>query len=91
MRSIILQGFDGLIQPIDLILQPTDLCCDLLEFVRVFESAGTAVGGVQARQVEVSASLAWCLTIAFDLAPFTLVTNPERSAIKAPMGRGIID
>jgi hypothetical protein len=46
----------------------------LLELVAVFERVA-AVGGVCALQVEVSAALAWCLAIAFDLPAFAFITR----------------
>lgn len=50
-----------------------DLARHLLELVRVFEAVGATIGCIQALEVEIAASLTWCLAVAFDLASLTLV------------------
>lgn len=36
-----------------------------------------AVGRILAVEVEVAASLTWCLSVALDLAPLALITAPD--------------
>lgn len=45
----------------------------LTEFFGFLEAIRAAVGRILAFQIEVPASLAGCISIAFDLAPFTFV------------------
>jgi hypothetical protein len=48
---------------------------DLFKIVRVLEVAGAAVGGVEACQIEVAATLARRLAIALDLSPLALIAG----------------
>lgn len=61
-------------EPADLFLQATNLVGNMLEVIRVFETVGAAIWGVEASKVEVATPLAWCLAVAFDFASFTFVT-----------------
>jgi hypothetical protein len=56
-----------------MLLQLLNLVGHQAELVRVLE-VGAAVRGVEALQVEMAASLAGCLAVAFDLAALALVT-----------------
>lgn len=72
----------SLVEPVDLVLETAELRCDNFEFVRVLEVVRAAVGRIETGQVEVAASLTWRFTIAFDLAPFTLIAiwvTPKKS------------
>lgn len=75
-----MEGLDRLAQSADLILQVAKLRRNLLEVVRFLEIAGAAIRGVETRQIEVAASLAWGLPIAFDLSSLALVAIEGRSA-----------
>lgn len=54
------------IQRIDLLLQRSNVSRHLLVFLRVFEAVA-AIWRVHALEVEVAASLTWCLPVALDL------------------------
>jgi hypothetical protein len=59
---------------VDLLLERRYVRRHLLELVAVFERVA-AVGRVGALQVEVPATLAWCLAIALDLSSFAFVAR----------------
>lgn len=50
-----------------------DMVVHLFVLIRVLEVVGTAIGGIEACQIEVAASLTWGFAIALDLAPFAFV------------------
>ncbi len=72
-----LKSLDGLVQPVDFVLQAAKLRGDLPKLIRILEAGGAAVGCVEARKIEVTASLTWCLSVAFDLPSLALVTSSE--------------
>ena len=62
-----------MVQRIDVFLQRVELHRHVLELLRVLESIA-AIRRVYAVEVEVAASLARCLSVAFDLSAFALQT-----------------
>lgn len=68
-RAQVVQVFE---EHVHLILKRCDVRRHLLVFGRVLEAIA-AIGRVDALQVQVTASLARCLAIALDLAPFALI------------------
>ena len=54
-----------------------DLRRNLFEVLGISEIGGAAVGGVEARQIEVPASLTGSLAITFDFAPLALITRQK--------------
>lgn len=66
----------------NLILHIGELRRDLFEVIRVSEVVGAAVGGVQACQIEIAASLTRGLAITLDLAPLTLITTEESASVR---------
>lgn len=68
-----LHGLDCLVQPAYFFLQPAKLYRHLLEFVRLFEVSGTAVGGIKAGQIKVTTPLTGSFAVALYLASLTFI------------------
>ena len=63
------------VELIHLVLQCRDLVLHLLELGGILEGVATAVGRIDAFEAEVPTTVAWCLSIAFDLPPLALIAS----------------
>jgi hypothetical protein len=69
------EGVEALEQIVDLLLELANLGRHVFEFFGLFEVVGAAVRGVEAGEVEVSASLAGGFAIAFYLSALAFVAK----------------
>ena len=73
MGEVCAQSVHASKESIDLVLKRGDLIGHISKLVRVLEVGGAAIRSIDAVQGEVAASLAWGLTVAFDLSSLAFV------------------